>query len=288
MEDVEFSARLKRAAGPPLCLAPAVVTSGRRWKSHGTWRTILAMWRLRFAYWCGADPAKLAGSYAIIADVDDARSPPTLLIFAKEPIPGRVKTRLADALGAERAAAVYLQLVLRTLDVAVAARATGVVGRIELWCEPNADRPLFAEWRDRYGVVLATQRGDDLGARMRFALETALPRGTPALLIGTDCPALEVETLGRASAELVGHDAVFVPAEDGGYVLVGVARPLDIFAGIAWSTASVMTATRSQLIALGATWRELPPLWDLDLPQDLARWEALDARHDVAPERAVG
>jgi rSAM/selenodomain-associated transferase 2/rSAM/selenodomain-associated transferase 1 len=288
MEDVELSARLKRAAGRPLCLPHRLVTSGRRWESLGTWRTIFAMWWVRLLYWCGADPVRLAGVYATTADFAHPQGPPTLLIFAKEPIPGRVKTRLADALGAERAAAVYLQLVVRTLDMAVAARAAGVVGRVELWCEPNADRPLFVEWRDRYRVMLAPQRGDDLGARMRFALETALARGTPALLIGTDCPVLEVETLGRASAELVGHDAVFVPAEDGGYVLVGLARPLDVFAGIAWSTASVMAVTRAQLIALGATWRELPPLWDLDLPQDLARWEALDTRHDVARQRAVG
>ena len=57
MEDIELSRRLKRAAGAPLCLRQRIVTSGRRWERDGTWRTIFAMWRLRFAYWRGADPA---------------------------------------------------------------------------------------------------------------------------------------------------------------------------------------------------------------------------------------
>jgi glycosyltransferase A (GT-A) superfamily protein (DUF2064 family) len=69
---------------------------------------------------------------------------------------------------------------------------------------------------------------------------------------------------------------VFVPAEDGGYVLVGLARPLDAFSGIPWSTPGVMAATRANLAAQRGTWRELPVLWDVDVPQDLARWEALD------------
>ncbi len=284
MEDLAFSVRLKRIAGRPLCVRQRIITSGRRWEQQGPWRTIVAMWRLRYAYWRGADVAQLAACYGTLAHGDVIPMAPTLQIFAKDPISGGVKTRLASAIGAEQAAIVYAQLVERTLAMAVAARAAGIVGHIELWCAPDAGQPAFAAWRDRYGVDLVSQREGDLGARMRFALETALGRGAPAILIGTDCPALGVDTLARASAALTGHDAVFVPAEDGGYVLVGLARPLDTFSGIAWSTAGVMAATRSRLAAMNATWRELPMLWDIDLPQDLARWEAFE---DAAPSRAA-
>jgi rSAM/selenodomain-associated transferase 1 len=177
-----------------------------------------------------------------------------------------------------------VQLAERTLATAVAARDAGIVDRIELWCAPDAERPLFTEWRDRYRVELATQHGEDLGTRMRYALESALARGVPALLIGTDCPALDIGTLACARAELAHHDAVFVPAEDGGYVLIGLVRPVDAFSGIEWSVPGVMAATRLKLAAQHATWRELPPLWDVDVAEDLARWEALD-RHDCTDER---
>jgi len=274
MEDVELSRRLKRAGGAPLCLADRVVTSGRRWETRGTWRTISTMWRLRFDYWRGVDPHRLARRY-------DRPSPappmpaPTLQIFAREPVPGMVKTRLARAIGPDAAAAIYLRLAERTLAIAVSARAAGVVGEVELWCDPALDRPAFAAWRDRYDVTLKNQTGDDLGLRMRAALRTALARGTPAVLVGTDCPVLEVPYLAAATAALTGHDAVFGPAEDGGYVLVGLARDVDAFGGVAWGSSDVMAATRANLLATRASWRELPVLWDVDLPQDLARWQEL-------------
>ena len=286
MEDIALSARLKRAAGRPARIAHRIITSGRRWERAGPLRTVFAMWRLRFRYWRGTDPHRLAEAYAMIADFDHPLGAPTLLVFAKEPVPGAVKTRLARALGDERAASVHRQLAERTLATATAARAAGIVGRVVLCCAPDAERPAFAEWRDRYDVSLATQTGDDLGARMRHALEAELAHGVPALLIGTDCPALDAGRIAQAAATLADHDAVLVPAEDGGYVLVGLARPLDAFSGIAWGTAGVMAATRANLVAARATWRELPALWDIDLPRDLARWEMLEAQRAAAPSSA--
>ncbi len=270
MEDIALSVRLKRAAGRPVALRAAIVTSGRRWDRRGTLRTIVAMWSLRLRYFCGADPVRLALDYG---RETHARAP-TLLIFAKEPMPGEVKTRLAATLGAARAVELHRALVERTLSLAVAARAAGIFDRVVLCCAPAATRPAFEQWRERYGVELAPQRGIDLGARMRAALEAALATGAPALLIGTDCPAFDVACLAQAAAALDDHDAVFVPAEDGGYVLVGLARSLDAFDGIAWGTPEVMAATRAKLEAARATWRELPALWDVDRPQDVARWEA--------------
>ena len=268
MEDIALSAALKRVAGPPACVRTRAVTSGRRWDTHGALRTIVAMWRLRYAYWRGVSPHALAARYEAAA----ASALPRLLVFAKEPVAGRVKTRLAAAIGGPAAAGVYLELAERTLAAAAAAHAAGVVGAVELWCDPAADRPAFVAWRDRYGVALHAQRGGDLGARMQGALAAALARGTPALLVGTDCPGLDVAYIARAAAALATRDAVLGPADDGGYVLIGLARDLDVFGGMSWSTATVMAATRARLDALGATFAELPPLWDVDTPADLARY----------------
>jgi rSAM/selenodomain-associated transferase 2/rSAM/selenodomain-associated transferase 1 len=273
MEDIEVSRRLKRAAGAPLCLRERVVTSARRWERHGTWRTIVAMWRRRLAYWHGANPADLAAEYG----TGRAPSPVILQVFAKNPLPGSVKTRLADAVGPVAATAHYVRLVECTLETAVAARTAGIVDRVELWCAPDAEAPAFSAWRERYNVELRTQTGDDLGAKMRNALHAALAGGSRAILIGTDCPALDLSYLARAVAALDDHAAVFGPAEDGGYVLVGLARAIDAFTGIPWSAAETMAATRGKLQAAGASWQELPTLWDVDAPPDLARWQALTA-----------
>jgi rSAM/selenodomain-associated transferase 2/rSAM/selenodomain-associated transferase 1 len=271
MEDIELSRRLKRAAGLPLCLRQRVVTSARRWERHGPWRTVVAMWRWRLAYWRGASPADLATAYGA------GRTPSsvTLQVFAKEPVAGSVKTRLADAIGADAAAALYVRLVERTLATAVAARAGGIVDRVELWCAPDADAPAFRAWGERYAVALKAQTGADLGAKMRHALHEALAGGSRALLIGTDCPAFDISYLAHAVAALDGHAAVFGPAEDGGYVLVGLAQAIDAFTDIPWSSAETMAATRAKLRAADANWYELPTLWDVDAPSDLARWEAL-------------
>lgn len=279
MEDIVLSRRLKRAGGSPLCLRDKVVTSGRRWERRGPWRTIVAMWRWRFAHWRGADVDRLAREY----NAPPPARPVTLQIFAKSPIPGEVKTRLARTIGAREAAALYVRLVERTLATAVAARDAGLVDRVELWCAPAIGVPAFGDWRDRYDVSLRAQVGDDLGARMRHALDSAITRESRAVLVGTDCPALDVAYLARAVSALDDHDAVFGPAEDGGYVLVGVCRSVDAFTGIAWSTPAVMAATREKLAAQDVAWQELPTLWDVDGPADLARWEAFAPPSSPAP-----
>ncbi len=273
MEDIELSRRLKRAAGRPLCLRPRLLASGRRWEQRGPWRTIMAMWRWRFAYWRGADPAGLAAEYGM-----PRRGPPVVLqIFAKNPVPGEVKTRLATAIGAGEAAALYARMVEMTLETAAAARAQGIVDRVELWCAPTVDTPAFTAWRARYDVTLETQTGADLGARMRNALATAVDHGSRAILVGTDCPVLDLRYLAEAAAALDDHDAVFGPVEDGGYVLVGLARGVDCFSGVPWSAPDTMAATRALLTAQRVRWRELPLLWDIDGPTDLRRWQELGA-----------
>jgi len=270
MEDIELSRRLRRTAGPPQNLRERIVTSGRRWERNGAWRTMVAMWRLRFAYWRGVDPALLAAGYQSARPAAAV----TLQVFARSPVPGQVKTRLATAIGDIEAAAVYAGFVERTLATSVAARAAGIVDRVELWASSDMEAPAFAGWRDRYGVELRSQSGADLGARMRHALASALAAGSRAILIGTDCPALDASYLARAVAALDDHAAVFGPAEDGGYVLVGLARDIDAFSSVPWSSADTMAATRVTLRGQRVRWQELPTLWDVDSPADLARWQA--------------
>jgi rSAM/selenodomain-associated transferase 2/rSAM/selenodomain-associated transferase 1 len=268
MEDVAISRALSLRAGRPARLRERVVASGRRWDTHGAWPTILSMWSLRWAYWRGAEPRELARRYY----GTEPRIPPTLLVFAKAPVPGRVKTRLARTIGDDAATAAYRALAERTLATAAAARRAGVVGAVELWLDPESDPAAIAPWRTHYGVTIATQAGDDLGARMRNALRTSLARGAPALLIGTDVPGYDIGYLAHAAAALERHDAVLGPAEDGGYVLIGVSRDIDAFGGVPWSTPGVMAATRARLAAAGASHVELPPLWDVDTHDDYVRW----------------
>ena len=191
-----------------------------------------------------------------------------IAVFAKAPVPGAVKTRLAGVLGADAAASLHAGLVRHALSTAVRAR----LGALSLWCAPDTVHPFFVRCAEEFGARLEPQRGDDLGARMRNAFEPAWRDGTRLLVIGADCPALGAPHLHAAAQALLGKDAVFVPAEDGGYVLVGLARAIaGVFEDVPWGTAAVMTRTRERLRAAGASWTELAPLWDVDRPDDYAR-----------------
>lgn len=192
-----------------------------------------------------------------------------ILIFAKAPRPGTVKTRLIPLLGERGSAALQARLTEHTLATARAAR----IGPIELWCAPDCDDPFLRSCGLRYGVPLKPQSGSDLGARMLAALSHALETASRAILIGTDCPAITARHLREAERGLQeGADAIFIPAEDGGYVLIALSRCAPaLFSDIEWGGADVMNETRGRLSALGWRWRELEPLWDIDRPEDYQR-----------------
>lgn len=192
-----------------------------------------------------------------------------LLVFAKAPVAGQAKTRLIPALGAVGAAELHRRLVRHTLENAVAAG----VGPVTLWCAPDDKHPFFAECARNYGVALRVQQGHDLGQRMAHALACGLGSSRHVLLIGTDCPLLGPDTLRHAAQRLGAHGStVFVPAEDGGYALVGVSDSVpDMFEGIAWGSDSVMAHTRSHLRSRSLAWQELPAMADIDTPRDLQR-----------------
>jgi rSAM/selenodomain-associated transferase 1 len=190
-----------------------------------------------------------------------------LIVFAKAPVAGLAKTRLIPALGAEGAAALAARLLRHTLAQGAAAG----FGALELCAAPDATHPALVAAAREHGAALATQGEGDLGARMQRALGRRLAAHARVLLIGTDAPALDAAVLHQAATALATHDAVFVPALDGGYALVGLSAhaPERLFAGIAWSTPQVMTNTLERVAELGLRTALLAPLPDIDEPADL-------------------
>jgi len=184
-----------------------------------------------------------------------------IIVFARAPVPGEAKTRLIPKLGAWRAARLHERLTLHAL------RTAGLAdGRVELH---GTRRHSFFR---RLDVAFRLQRGRDLGERMVNALSKAR---RPAILIGTDCPALTPADLRRAARWLRGGcDAVLAPAEDGGYALIGLRRPRpEFFQDIRWGSARVYADTARKLA--GYRWRALRRVWDLDRPEDLERFRSL-------------
>lgn len=197
-----------------------------------------------------------------------------IAILAKAPVPGFAKTRLAPALGIERAALLQARVIAQTVDTG----CTAATGPVTLWATPDPGHGFFTRLAARHRIRLARQPDGDLGARMLAAFEAV---DGPALIIGTDCPVMTPDHLRRAAAALrEGWDAVLVPAEDGGYVLIGLNRAQPrLFTDVTWSVPTVLMETRRRLAADRLTCRELPALWDVDIPSDLPRLRAagLDA-----------
>lgn len=188
-----------------------------------------------------------------------------LIIFAKAPEPGLAKTRLAPLLGVEGAARLASRMLATT---ALRALAAGI-GPVELCCAPDAGHPQFHQLARDHGIALTEQGQGDLGERMHRAFERVLSRYPRAIVIGTDSPDLETTALREAADALSDHPAVFAPATDGGYVLVGLTRPMPVlFQDIAWSSSEVMSQTRQRLARLGVIAYELPMHRDIDEPAD--------------------
>jgi rSAM/selenodomain-associated transferase 2/rSAM/selenodomain-associated transferase 1 len=266
MEDIDLSQRLK-AIEAPVCLRERVTTSGRRWDQHGFWRTVLLMWRLRAAHAMGMDAHTLALRYGY-----RPRAPASVAVMAKAPVAGLAKTRLIPLLGPAGAARAQRGFALQTLGTVRAAST----GNVTLWCAPDAAHRFFRALAQRHGVNTTAQPGGDLGHRMATTMSHHFARTprTPLLIVGTDCPALTREHLQQAADALQTVDAVLIPAEDGGYVLIGMRKPVpEVFAEVAWSTPQVLAQTRERLRLAGVSWHELPTLWDVDEPGDWQRWQ---------------
>ena len=208
-------------------------------------------------------------------------TPRRLIVFARLPVLGRVKTRLAAAVGPGRALDAHRRLLAATLRCARAARVQHREFRYDAGdAAPGPQARLSLPGRlASAGWAVAAQRGADLGARMDEALGSALARGGHAVLVGSDCPVLTAADLADAFDALERADAVFMPAEDGGYALVGLARPLPVlFDAMPWGTSDVMALTRDRMRDANLRVATLRTVWDVDVEADLARWDALAGR----------
>lgn len=199
-------------------------------------------------------------------------SPEQLLVFAREPVLGRVKTRLAAGIGAEAALAVYRELLALTAAAVAGAQVPATVWLAEAPAPPaTPDRPR-SEWPGLPWRVQPT--ADSLGARMAYAFADAFAGGAArVVIVGTDCPGLDAELLHQAFDYLKTHDLVLGPAADGGYYLLGLNKlQPDLFTNKDWSTATVLPDTLADAARLGLRVAQLPTLHDVDSAQDLATW----------------
>jgi rSAM/selenodomain-associated transferase 1 len=189
-----------------------------------------------------------------------------IIIFAKAPVPGYAKTRLARVIGNEDAARPARKMLHHVAEAAVQAE----VGPVEICCTPDTAHPAFEEAARQWGVALSLQEEGDLGTRMHRASCRALSGYSGVLIIGTDAPGIGVPQLQAAALALHSEQAVFIPASDGGYALVGLTHPMqEIFDDMTWSTSDVMAETRKRLQRIGLSWTELPVVHDIDEAEDL-------------------
>jgi uncharacterized protein len=190
-----------------------------------------------------------------------------VIVFARAPRAGQVKTRIARRIGDAAAARLHERLVRAALATARAARC----GPVELHVSAR-----HASFR-RLRVPIRLQRGADLGRRMHGALRRALRRHARAVLIGSDSPALTPAAIACAARWLQGGaDIVLAPAEDGGYALIGARRiSAQVFSAVEWGSDAVLAQTRANLLRARLRLRCLPTVWDVDRPEDLERLSSL-------------
>ncbi len=191
-----------------------------------------------------------------------------IALMARAPVAGQAKTRLVPQLGAAGAAALAERLLLHAAAQAVQAG----LGDVTLWATPDTSHRAFDDAQRQHGVTLAQQLlSPDLGERMAHVFSSCFAHSQePLLLMGSDIPALTALVLQQAAQALHMHDAVFVPALDGGYALVGLRAPApSLFSDMVWSTPQVMAHTRVRLRAAGLRHHELAALPDIDEPADL-------------------
>lgn len=297
MEDVAIARRL-RAHGVRIArLKGDLLTSPRRYEREGLVRAVTRNGILLGLYAVGVPPGRLARWYAPepgaargapareltdgnAAAPEDPPAPPEpmphLLVFVKEPRPGRVKTRLAEAVGAGEAAALY-----RAMGRAVVHRLRGGPYHTEVHFTPAAAREPVEEWLESRDLAFVPQVEGDLGRRLDAAFRGVFQRGAPAAaVVGTDTPGLTRERVKEAFRSLRDAEVVLGPAVDGGYYLLALAAPHgELFHDVPWSTEGVLEATLERARIHGLAVALLPELQDVDRPEDL---EAL-ARHPDLP-----
>jgi rSAM/selenodomain-associated transferase 1 len=205
-----------------------------------------------------------------------------IAVMAKVPRPGRVKTRLAQVLGAAAACRLYAAFI-GDLD-----ERLGTLRLPAFWFHWPADQTFGRRLRHARGVFV--QRGGDLGERMEAAFHDVFDLGhSPVLMLGADVPHVPLEAIAQGIEGLAsGHEVVLGPTADGGYYLIGLNQPTTTpFHEIAWGTEQVYAATLHRSRAAGLRLAELPPWFDLDDVEDLQRLQDCMARCSPALHRTM-
>jgi uncharacterized protein len=199
-----------------------------------------------------------------------------LAVFTRTPVAGKTKTRLAKSLGDVGALAAHVELVQGCLGRLQMQANT----RCELWITDPA--PIVAQWADQYHFTLRYQCEGDLGARMYHSLQKLMVVDVfAAVLVGSDCPAIDSHYVQEAFTALQHNDIVFGPAEDGGYGLVGVRRAAltaasAVFQDITWGAQAVLAQSLARAAAVGLSVAQLPVIWDVDELADWQRYQRLN------------
>lgn len=193
-------------------------------------------------------------------------SQPELIIFARQPIPGQVKTRLQPDYTPEQAAEIAAFLIRATVEQA----ASAWPGAISLYASPDPEHPLLRALGEEFGLRLASQKGADLGARMLHALREGIAREGCAAIMGCDVPHCGWEAIDQANDWLARGRNVLGPAEDGGYYFIGLqqARP-GLFEDMPWGSDRVLPTTLARAERLGMEFDLLKTLRDIDTANDL-------------------
>ncbi len=188
-----------------------------------------------------------------------------LLLFLRDPEPGRVKSRLARGIGPVAACRLYREMARQAVRTARALPAPWAPVVLGTGAPPDA----FTDWLGS-GLPVREQAPGDLGERLRAAFHNAFDAGAGGVVaVGGDCPGLDADYLGQAAAALQEHDCVLGPARDGGYCLLGLAARADgIFRDIPWGTAAVLDTTRERCRESGRSVVLLSPLRDVDTEED--------------------
>lgn len=193
-----------------------------------------------------------------------------VLVFAKAPISGKAKTRLIPLLGAEQAANFQAELINLTLNKF----SPSAMWKTQLWCALDPQHPVFLQNATVNNIVSSPQVGADLGERMYRASRSALREFNHVVIVGTDSPVLSEQDVREAFVALEKNDVVVKPAEDGGYVLIGLKKAeMKLFSGIDWGQATVFQQTLSAIHSLGWKVNVMSTGWDIDEPADYLRWQ---------------
>ncbi|MEO1339985.1 MAG: TIGR04282 family arsenosugar biosynthesis glycosyltransferase [Cyanobacteria bacterium J06635_13] len=195
----------------------------------------------------------------------------TLIIFSRYPEPGKTKTRMIPALGAVGAAELQRAMTEHTLKTAIALSASRQTKTEVHFAGGNLE--LMQQWLGQ-DVTYVTQAKGDLGAKMRSAFAGALANSQRVVIIGIDCPDIDCQILTQAFEALKDRDLVLGVAEDGGYYLIGLNRPIvELFENISWGTGQVLDQTKAIAEQLKLKTHYLTTLPDVDRPEDLSIWQ---------------